>query len=103
MKFRNLFCGALVIYIIGSFSIMLFFIDRVVIFVTGNRLFPAYSQDFSYFSRDYFWVIFGFLLIGATFLIRPFEKYLLNKPKMILSKLTLASWAILPLMRLKPH
>lgn len=84
----------------AGLSIMLFFFDRVVIFVTGNRLFPAYSQDFSYFSRDYFWVIFGFLLIGATFLIRPVEKYLLNKPKMVLSKLTLASWAILPFMRL---
>lgn len=84
----------------AGLSIMLFFIDRVVIFVTGNRLFPAYSEDFSYFSRDYFWVIFGFLLIGATFLIRPVEKYLLNKPKMVLSKLSLASCVLLPFIRL---
>ncbi|MBD3350075.1 MAG: hypothetical protein GF364_01135, partial [Candidatus Lokiarchaeota archaeon] len=97
---KSFFRGFGLFMISAGISIMLFYFDRVKIFLVDDRLFKDYASSVSVFARDYFWVIFAFLLVGATFLIRPVERYLLNKEKMLLSKFTIASWVLLPFLRL---
>jgi hypothetical protein len=70
----------------GGMSNLLFYVDRLILFLTNNRWLESYSPDVSFLNRDYFFVILIFLLISATFLYRVIERYLQNREKTPLTK-----------------